>query len=267
MVQQICSVLQKDNWLSTQETAYALLAVSDYASGLKESPAQVEYRLNGGDWQKVSMSTPVFQLKLDPEARPKGKIEIRNTSATPMNASIVMEGIPAAGKETASSQKLKLKVVYKNVKGTVIDPANLEQGADFFAEISVLNPDESSVLEEMALTAIFPSGWQIHNPNMEGSAYGNITSDPEHMDIRDDRVYFYFDLQPQGLYSSRHPYSYGEEGSKNQDGEEKVFRVALNASFAGKYYMPGVYAEAMYDNRIHASTAGKWVTVGKSSAQ
>lgn len=37
----------------------------------------------------------------------------------------------------------------------------------------------------------------------------------------------------------------------------------LNAAYAGKYYMPAVYCEAMYNNSITALMKGQWVEVVK----
>jgi alpha-2-macroglobulin len=59
-------------------------------------------------------------------------------------------------------------------------------------------------------------------------------------DIRDDRVYTYFDLKA---------------------GEKKQFTVLLNASYMGTYYLPALQAEAMYDNSIYAGVIGQWVKV------
>jgi len=41
----------------------------------------------------------------------------------------------------------------------------------------------------------------------------------------------------------------------------RTYRVQLNAAYAGRYYLPTVGCEAMYDKRIRASTPGKWVEV------
>ena len=41
----------------------------------------------------------------------------------------------------------------------------------------------------------------------------------------------------------------------------KTFRVELNAAYLGKYYMPMLYAEAMYDASINAAVPGGWVIV------
>jgi hypothetical protein len=58
-------------------------------------------------------------------------------------------------------------------------------------------------------------------------------------------VNFYFDLPEKGKYST------------------KTFNVMLNASYLGIYYLPGIQAEAMYDNEYLVRTKGQWVTVEK----
>ena len=61
-----------------------------------------------------------------------------------------------------------------------------------------------------------------------------------YQDIRDDRVLSYFDL-------SR--------------GESKEIPVKLTATYKGRYYLPSVYCEAMYDNAVRALKKGQWVEV------
>ena len=94
--------------------------------------------------------------------------------------------------------------------------------------------------KEMALTQIFPSGWEIRNPRMEGVGESKRTDVPEYQDIRDDRVYTYFDLSKQ---------------------KPKTFRILLNASYLGRFYLPGTNCEAMYDNNISSRLPGKWIEV------
>ena len=43
--------------------------------------------------------------------------------------------------------------------------------------------------------------------------------------------------------------------------ETKVYRVLLNASYLGKYYLPGLQAEAMYDNTYVVRTKGQWIEI------
>jgi hypothetical protein len=62
----------------------------------------------------------------------------------------------------------------------------------------------------------------------------------EYQDVRDDRVLTYFDLK---------------------QGETKTFKVSLTASYVGRYYLPAVSAEAMYDATINGRVQGQWVSV------
>ena len=55
--------------------------------------------------------------------------------------------------------------------------------------------------------------------------------------------------------------------NRSQYGYEKVFRIALNASFLGKFYLPAVKCEAMYDHSISATVPGRWVQVVKSKTK
>ena len=68
----------------------------------------------------------------------------------------------------------------------------------------------------------------------------------DHQDIRDDRVFTYFNLSP---------------------GEEKTFRVLLTATYAGDYYLPTASCEAMYDRSIYARKKGQAVSVVKAAAR
>ncbi|NJN34256.1 MAG: hypothetical protein HC817_08415 [Saprospiraceae bacterium] len=92
----------------------------------------------------------------------------------------------------------------------------------------------------MALAQIFPSGWEILNSRMDRIEGFTNTSVPRYQDIRDDRVNTFFDLPV---------------------GKSHIFRIQLNAAYAGKYYLPTQLCEAMYDNTITARQPGRWVEV------
>ena len=114
------------------------------------------------------------------------------------------------------------------------------QGTDFVAEVTITNTAGSKV-EDIALTEIFPSGWEVVNTRF--TDFGSFKSNKvTYTDIRDDRVNFYFDLKPK---------------------ESKMVTLLLNASYLGKYYLPGIQCEAMYDNDYLVRTKGRWIEVVK----
>jgi len=112
---------------------------------------------------------------------------------------------------------------------------------DFKVEVQLRHPGLRDDYRDLALTQIFPSGWEIRNWRMDETANPNIKNNTaDYQDIRDDRVLTYFGLRR---------------------GETKTFSILLNASYVGKFYLPAVSCEAMYNHTINARKAGEWVEV------
>ena len=126
-----------------------------------------------------------------------------------------------------------------NLEGKKIEVDNLPQTTEFVAKVTATNLT-SSYVNHVALTQVIPSGWEIINTRYtelgdEQPSYAN------YIDIQDDRVHYYFDL-----------------GRK----KTKTFQMQLNASFTGRYYLPGSIAEAMYDkDDFYVKQKGKWIEV------
>jgi uncharacterized protein YfaS (alpha-2-macroglobulin family) len=229
-------------WFSTQSTAYCLMAISKYAklSG-DNSNLSAEVKI-GNETMLVSNFTKTkFKLLEFKNSNSSATIKVNVKGNGTLFARIVKQGIPKAGNEVDKFSNLELLVNYKTLNGSAVDVSNLEQGTDFMAEVTIKNPGVRGMYRNLALSQIFASGWEIRNQRLDNITYlkGDI---PTYQDIRDDRVYSYFDL---GV------------------GAIKTFKVMLNASYTGLYYLPGVSCDAMYDNSISAHVAGKWVTVNK----
>jgi len=236
--------LGSEGWYSTQTTAYALLAVSKFLGDNKpDEPMRFEYSIDGNNWKNVVSDVPVAQIDLPVENTASVSVKVKNKSSNMLFSRVILDGIPAIGEETSEANDLKMNVHYTNMDGESIDPSQIEQGTDFRAIVSVTHPGIRKHYEELALTQVFPSGWEIHNFRLDQtSSYQNQFDSPEYQDIRADRVFTYFDLKP---------------------GDTKKFVFQLNATYLGKYYMPAVRCEAMYDNSISAQKQGKWVEVLK----
>jgi uncharacterized protein YfaS (alpha-2-macroglobulin family) len=153
---------------------------------------------------------------------------------------IQLDGIPLDEQVKNEAKDIQMEVRYLNMEGREIDPARLEQGSDFLAEVRLTHPGIRVSYRDLALTQMFPSGWEIRNLRLDEMESSGEKDRPEYQDIRDDRVYSYFGLNK---------------------GESKTFVIMLNAAYLGDYFLPAVYCEAMYDNSIHATKAGKWVSV------
>jgi hypothetical protein len=243
LARDIAKSLNSNNWMSTQETAYSLLAMCEYA-GAKNNQGEMKfsYALNDGAQGSKSTKKNLYQVKYtDGDIQKAGKLSIENTGSTMLFAKLMVEGVPLIGDKTATAKDLKMEVVYKNMKGEIIQPDKLVQGTDFTAEVTLSNPGTKGFLTEMALNQVFPSGWEIHNTRMDGTGTASVA---RYQDIRDDRIYSYYDLAAN---------------------TSKKIVVQLNATYLGKFYLPTVYSEAMYDNMINARVPGRWVEVVKET--
>ena len=234
-------------WMSTQTTAFCLVAATRFLETEKpEEGIAFSLKINEKDEESITTGLTIAQKPLDVDAGSGGKIKVTNTGNQQLYARLVLEGIPQTGDNTTAENNLGLSVIYKDMDGNIIDPAVLEQGTNFTAEVTLNNPGMRGNYHELALTHIFPSGWEIINNRMDNPDYPGQNEQPQYQDIRDDRVYTYFDLPAN---------------------RRKTFRIMLNASYEGRFYMPTVYCEAMYDNAINARKPGKWVEVKKAGVQ
>jgi alpha-2-macroglobulin len=244
LVKEVSKALSSSYWMSTQTTAYCLIAVSKFA-GANGTSNEMKYNVKIDSKAPVVLNTklPVKQIDMELKGAAAGNVSVTNNGTGILFARIIMEGIPETGDQSDVDSDLKVAVNYTTMTGDKIDVTKLEQGTDFIAEVRITNPGTRGEYLQMALSQIFPSGWEIHNTRMD-EAESVIKSDlPTYQDIRDDRVYTYFNVSPY---------------------KTSTFRIVLNASYVGRYYLPTVYCEAMYDNTINSRKPGKWVEVVKA---
>ncbi|NPD86765.1 hypothetical protein HNS38_18525 [Lentimicrobium sp. L6] len=239
---ELSSSLASDRWLSTQTTAYSLLAISKFIGTTdlqnQELTFQVKFDQQAGE--KIKTSAHIKQIDLDFKNTKERSLSIKNTAEQTQFVRLLLEGIPAIGDTTNAENHLKMNITYRDLDGKKIDPKNLKQGSDFMAEVELVHPGIREGYRDMALTQIFPSGWEIRNMRMDEGFSGPSESSYTYQDIRDDRVLTYFDLDRR---------------------QRKTFIVLLNAAYQGKYYLPTTYCEAMYDHDINARVSGEWVEV------
>ncbi|WP_026728564.1 alpha-2-macroglobulin family protein [Flavobacterium denitrificans] len=230
--------MSANQWMSTQTTAYCLYAMSKFAVSNGPKGINIQFSKNGkGETINTGKSVADRSLSV---ASGTNSIMLKNNKANTVYVRVLNTGILPIGQENAVQSDVSASIVFKNRKGSVINVSKINQGTEFVAEVTIKNQRGESV-QNVALSQILPSGFEIVNTRF--TDYGDaVNNTADYIDIRDDRTNFYF-------------------GMKSR--ETKVFRILLNASYLGNYYLPGLQCEAMYDNTFLARTKGFWVEVVK----
>lgn len=240
ILEELAQGLASEGWYSTQTTAYSLLAIAKFVRSFGGTGQQVQYAytLNNSNQQTITQTKPLSTLNLQLDKQKKGKVTITNTGTKTIFIKLLTKGIPLQDQVENIDNNLVMDVTYRDLAGNPIDVSALTQGTDFVAEISITHPGLRGIYKELALSQIFPSGWEIRNNRL--NKLGLKQAPFKYQDIRDDRVLTYFDLEPN---------------------RQKTFKVMLNAAYRGSYYLPAVACSAMYDNEINAVKKGDLVRV------
>ncbi|MFC0878448.1 alpha-2-macroglobulin [Saccharicrinis sp. FJH2] len=243
IIKEFSEVLSSPNhWLSTQTTAWMLMSVAEAKSLVmaEDDPMNATYQVKGKSKETVKTEELIKLVEWDSDK--DSVITIKNNSKNVLFVTARSVGLPIIDKREPVSENIDLKVRFTDMAGNTLNPESIVQGTDFkmIYTVRYTGWSRSSDIENVALRQIFPSGWEIINTRLYGEGYKLSSDQPDYMDIRDDRIYMFFNLRRQ---------------------RQMTFEVLLNAAYEGRYYMPATVAEAMYSDKYYARTASKQVKV------
>jgi uncharacterized protein YfaS (alpha-2-macroglobulin family) len=257
LANELSQVLSKRNWYSTQTTAYMLLSVGKYLQEL-EGKSEEKPHLKGvitlPDGQKVEFDTEEIGFEMELPAGFGKEITLsldKSYNAKRAFATLSWNGVPLKSDVQDIEKNIRLQVEWLDDDGMRISPAELAQGTTFWGHFTVRNLS-SVFIEETALVQVLPAGWEIENIRLSGEDLSGWMkrwklNREEYLDIRDDRIMWFFDLRP----------SYENSRGRN----EMDFVVKLNAVSVGEFFMPPTIAEAMYNTDYQARKAWEKIVV------
>lgn len=246
----ISQELSSEAWMSTQSTAYALMALSRYVGRYSVGDnMRFSYDVAGKDGD-INSEKHIWTGAVAEKAR-AGSIAAGfvNSGKSTLFVRVITEGTPDQGNEEAYANNVAIDVAYRDGSGRVYDVPTLSKGDNLTAVVTVRNPTPKA-MRNLVLTQIFPAGWEIlstrfMNDSEAVATVGSESAEPavgiSYQDIRDDRVYTYIDYLPAG--------------------QSVTVRLNLAAIYGGSFYLPPVWCEAMYDNLTRANTAGAQIEV------
>lgn len=241
ILNEICNRFNNNDWYSTQSLAWGLFSYmkwSESIPGDKDGPAKLKITYNGAKSDQTILSKQVWSKDLKVNSD-NNSLTIENTSEKPLYVTLTRKGIPLVSDIAREDKGLSMKIDYLDLSLKPIDQKNLKQGADFMMVVKVTNNTFATV-ENIALTEMVPSGWEIQNTRLFEADYGIKESSSDYRDFRDDRVYTYFTLT---------------------QGQSKTFVLIINAAYKGEFYQPSVWCEAMYTPNCYSRFPGNQVKV------
>ena len=253
LADELATALATDTWYSTQTTGFMLLALGKYLRAT-EGEGETEKIISGTivlpDGREIAFKTkePAYQVEVLEGFGGKLRVKLDDDSNVE-RAFAVLEwsGVPARSSGITESHNLALKVDWLDEDGNIIDPRFLKQGQVFWGHFRVQKPaNYGAPIGELALVQILPAGWEIENTRFSEERQPSWmrtwrTGREEYLDIRDDRIMWFFDLD-----------SYEKQ---------KDFVVKLTAVSEGRYQLPATSVEAMYNHSYRASRQGMVVNV------
>ncbi len=241
VAKEISDVLSSGSWLSTQTTAWSLIALSEFF-GDQDIKDPISYTIDiDGKSDKYTSRNVINEYLIDNDKDGGASVSFTNRGDKPVFVSASWTGTPMEFSTEAEARGIELKIKYKNKSGLAINPAELVQGKDFIVEVEIINRSAISV-SDLALSQIFPSGWEIMNTRLFEGAAVEKNSPSEYKDIRDDRVYTYFNLPRGKTYK---------------------YEISMTAAYEGEFILPSTVCEGMYDNSYFSLTPGMKVRVVK----
>ena len=225
-INSVCRMISGDHWMDTQSTAFSLFVLGKYAEkmGLNKTNLSATVKVNGEERTLNTNMASVgygFTPKLG-----SNSVEIKNNSDQKMIANLFTKTSVPEYDMNESGNFINMTVSYSDKNGNPVNLTNLTAGTDLKVQMTVTNPSEYQVTE-LALSYYLPSGWELVNDRLNGDMTGNEGA--KHIDLRDDRAYFYFDLSPRS---------------------KKTFTLKANATYEGNYMIPAVRCEDMYNAEI-----------------
>lgn len=230
MIKHLSAKLKARNWLSTQEKAFAFLALGKQARMSNASSISGEVKVNGKLVGIVNAENGTLHVPLDRSGKPV--VELVAKGAGRLYYSWETEGISASGSYKEEDNYIKVRRLFYDRNGRLISNNTFKQNELVIVGIT-LERSFNSIIENIVITDILPAGFEIENPRTKeipGMDWIKNASSPTALDVRDDRIHFFVDA-----ISNRQTYYY-----------------AVRAVSPGNFRLGPVNADAMYNGEYHS---------------
>ncbi|HBY68177.1 MAG TPA: hypothetical protein DEG69_10705, partial [Flavobacteriaceae bacterium] len=176
----VAKELSSQRWYSTQETAYALLAMAKMINKNGGKAMELTYTDNGKT-KTIKTERAVAQRELG-FSMGGNSVSVSNKKGNVVYVTLIQQGKLPLGKELTERKNLTIQAQYLDGTGEKIDVSKLRQGTEISATVTVTNTSNDDI-NNVALTKIFPSGLEIVNTSFTELG-GGANGEARYTDIR-----------------------------------------------------------------------------------
>lgn len=218
----------------TQDMAFATIAMSSLSKLMGAGNVSVSVMESGKKALTIQNLAAAKNIAL---AVASGEVTVANTGKNAAELSLTTSYQPSAGESIKPESKgVYVSVSYTDMTGKPISVTKLKQDTEFYARVTVVNNGDD--IDALAMTYAIPSGWEIWNTRL----FGTAEKDVDYFDMRDDRISYYSSLAA---------------------GKKITYNIRLRAAYTGKFMLPPIVCEDMYNPSCRAISANSWLSVVK----
>jgi uncharacterized protein YfaS (alpha-2-macroglobulin family) len=234
LARQLSEAVRRAGWLSTQEEAFALLALGKLARRIGQSTATARISAAGKDLAPFTGT----DLLLNKGVGTPLRVAAQGRGGVYYFARA--EGIPV-GRVAETDQVLQVRRQYLSRDGKPLTGMTFRQNELVVVKLTVRSLTGLPV-ENVVVTDLLPAGLEIENPRLTGErelAWIKGQATPEHFDLRDDRILYFTDVA----------------------GTPKTFYYLARAVSKGRFRLGPASADAMYNGEYRSYSGSGTVVV------
>jgi alpha-2-macroglobulin len=233
LARQLSRQVKQAGWLSTQERAFALLALGKLARKNAGSTVTASLLADGkaiGNFSGKDLTVSNVANR---------QLALRTSGQGSLYYFWETEGISPTGQIREEDAYLQVRRQFLSRTGTPVGSTSFRQNDLVVVKITIQSAESAGEVKNVAITDLLPAGLEIENPRI--GAVRDITwatdaAQPDYLDVRDDRINLFTTVTPQ----------------------PKSFYYLCRAVSKGTFKLGPVSADAMYNAEYH-SYAGSGV--------
>jgi alpha-2-macroglobulin len=241
LVKRLQSTMKNGNWQTTQDNSMALLALGKYANYVRHQDTDYSGKVLV-DGKVIAEFNSQQDVALDNSLLCGKDIKVSLKGKGTAYYYWVSEGVPVSERVEEKSKGIDVKRAFFNRAGDPITTDKFKQGDVVIVDIKI---NALTAYKNVVVEDLLPACFEIENPRLATSeTVGWISKDiinPDHIDIRDDRLLLFTDLPSSGIMH---------------------YRYAVRAVTKGKFILPAINASCMYDPSIISVSGQGYVEVG-----